>query len=74
MTQFQAFACNCGNHPVRCEPRTHKELNSEALSRDAGRWGGGIRSSVEAPVMGAEQRGVVRRLFIFDNCLQDDQR
>ena len=74
MTQIQAYKGNCGNHPVKCKPSTLKEQISKALSRDVDRWGGGIRSSVEASVMGVERRGAVKILFIFDNWKQDELR
>jgi hypothetical protein len=65
MTHIQAVVRNCGNHPARCKPSVLKKQIFEALSRDAGRWDGDLRSSVETPVMGVERREVVRFEFIL---------
>jgi hypothetical protein len=67
-----AFVRNCGNHPVAWKPSAHKESTSKVLSRDGNRWGGGTRSSFEITVMVMEQRGVVNRVFVLNNCKQDD--
>ena len=67
MTLDLALTRNCGNHHVACKPKGTKCSNTEADSRDGGKWGGTVRTSVDASVMEAEQRGSVSTGVFMNN-------
>lgn len=72
VTSRQASVRNTGTCRPDAKGETQAVSHREGLSTDAGHRGGDVRSRVDGPVMGPDQRDIVIRLYSAGNPIGED--